>query len=94
MSKATLNRATNIFISQLDLILQMNLIKYPIWDIALYVAETDTLENIAELILEVLNCSSGGEWWKTVETIVWKMKNYYNESKRKGTFYLKETNEG
>jgi hypothetical protein len=47
-----------------------------------------TLQNVDQKYLKVLK-RGAGEGRRSVGPIVWKMKKYYIESKRKGTFYVR-----
>ena len=69
MAKAAFNRKKNLFTSTLDLNLRKKLVKCFIWSMALYGAETWTLQAADQKHLEVLKCGAG-EGWRSVGLIM------------------------
>ena len=59
MAKATFNKKKTLFTSTLDLNLRKKLVKYYIWSMALYGAETWTLPSADQKYLESLKCGAG-----------------------------------
>jgi hypothetical protein len=67
MAKAAFNKKRILFASTLDLELRKKLVKYYIWSIALYGAETWTLQAVDQKHLESFEM-----WcWKRMEKISW-----------------------
>jgi hypothetical protein len=67
MSKATLNKKKLLFTSKLGLNLWKNLVQFYIWNIALYAAETWTLQKADEKYLESFEM-----WcWGRMEKVSW-----------------------
>jgi hypothetical protein len=59
-----------LFARKLDLNLRHKLIKYYIWSVALYGAETSTLQKVDQKYLESLKCSAQEGWKRSVGLIV------------------------
>jgi hypothetical protein len=45
---------------------------------------------MSEIPGKILKYDAGEDWGRSVGPIEWKMKKYYKESRRKGTFFKKE----
>ena len=63
MAKAAFNRNKTLFTSTLDLYLRKKLVKYYIWSMALYGAETSTLRAVDQKYLESFEMWS----WRRME---------------------------
>ena len=59
MAKAAFNKKRALFTSTLDLEMRKKLVKYYIWGIALYGAETWTLRAVDQKHLESFKCAAG-----------------------------------
>ena len=71
MAKATFNKKKNIFTSKLDLNLRRKLVKFYVWSMALYGAETWTLRATDQKRLKkVLKCGAGEGWRRSVGPIM------------------------
>jgi len=70
MAKAAFNKKMVPFTSTFDLELRKKLVKCYIWSIALYGAETWTLRAVDQKHLEVLRCSAGEGWKRSVGPIM------------------------
>jgi len=67
MSKATFNKRKLLFTSKLGLNVMKNLVQFYIWNIALYGAETWTLQKVDEKYLESFEM-----WcWRRMEKVSW-----------------------
>ena len=67
MAKATFNEKRTLFTSTLDLELRKKLVKYYVWSMALYGAETWTLRAVDQKHLESFEM-----WcWRRMEKISW-----------------------
>ena len=67
MAKGALNRKKNLFANKLDLNLRNKLVKSYMWSIALYGAETWTVQKVDQKYLESLEM-----WcWRMMEKISW-----------------------
>ena len=67
MAKAAFNKKKNLFTSKLDLNLRKKLVKFYVWSIALYGAETWTLRATDQKRLESFEM-----WcWRRMEKISW-----------------------
>ena len=74
MAKAAFNKKRTLFTSTLDLELRKKLVKYYVWSIALYGAETWTLRTVDQKHLESFEM-----WcWRRMEKISWT-KHLRNE---------------
>ena len=62
MAKASFNKKKFLFASTLELKLRKKLVKCYIWGIALYGAETWTLQAVDQKHLKVLKCGAGEGW--------------------------------
>jgi hypothetical protein len=67
MAKAAFNKKKTLFICKLDLNLQKKLLKYYIWNTAMYGAETLTLRKAGQKYLE-----SAEMWcWRRMDKVRW-----------------------
>jgi hypothetical protein len=67
MAKAVFNKKRTLFTSTLDLELRKKLVKFYVWSIALYGAETWMLRSVEQKHLE-----SSEKWcWRRMEKIIW-----------------------
>ena len=89
MAKAAFNKKKVVFSSTLDLKLRKKLVKYYIWSIALYDAETGILWAVIRNTWKVFECGTGEGWKRRVGLIMWEMKKYYLESWSRGISYMK-----
>ena len=71
MAKAAFNKKKTLFTSTLDLNLRKKLVKYYIWSMAFYGAETGTVR-AAEIrnSWKVLKCGAGEGWRRSVGSIM------------------------
>jgi hypothetical protein len=65
MAKAAFNKKRDRFTSTIDLGMRVKLVKWYIWSIALYGAETWTLST-----WKVLKCGAGEGWRRSVRPIM------------------------
>jgi hypothetical protein len=70
MTKGALNKKKTLFTSTLNLNVRKILVKCYIWSIALYGAETRTLQIVGWKSLKVLVCCAGEGWRKSVGPIM------------------------
>jgi hypothetical protein len=70
MLKAAFNKKRTLFTSTLDLELGKKLVKYYIWNITLYGAETWTLRTVGQKHLESLKYGAGEGWKRSVGLIM------------------------
>jgi hypothetical protein len=80
MTKAAFNKNT-LFNSKLSLHLRKEQVKRHIWSIALYGAETWTLRKVNQKYLESFVIGEG--WRRSVGHILWELKKYYTELRRR-----------
>ena len=66
MAKAAFNKKRALFTSALNLELRKKLVKFYVWSIAVYGAETWTLRSVDQKNLEILKCSAGEGWKRSV----------------------------
>ena len=70
MAKAAFNKKKALFTSKLDLNLRKKLVKCYIWSMALYGAETWTLQTADQKYLKVLKCGAREGWRSSVGSIM------------------------
>jgi hypothetical protein len=70
MAKAVLKKKKTLFTSKLELNLRNKLVKYYIWTIDLYGAETWTLRKVDQKYLESLECRTREGLRRSVKLIV------------------------
>jgi hypothetical protein len=70
MAKAEFNNKKNLFTSKLDLNLRKKVVKCYIWSVALYGAETWTLQAVDRNTRKVLKCGVGEGWRRSVGPIM------------------------
>jgi hypothetical protein len=58
------------YVNTLDLKLRKKLVKYYIWNIALYGAETWTLRAVIRSTWKVLKCGTGEGWRRSIGQII------------------------
>jgi hypothetical protein len=66
LAKAAFNKKGALFTSTLDLKLRKKLVKYYIWSIVLYGAETWTLRSVDQKHVESFKCGAGKSWRRSV----------------------------
>jgi hypothetical protein len=88
MAKAAFNRKKNLFTWKLDLNLRKKLVKWYIWNIGCYGAETWTLRKVDQKHMESFKMWCWRRWRRSFGKIVWEMSKYYTESSRKGMSYI------
>jgi hypothetical protein len=66
IAKAAFNKKKTLFSSTLDINLRKKLVKCYIWTIALYGAETWTLQAADQNTWKVLKCGAGEGWRRSV----------------------------
>ena len=89
MAKAVFNKKRALFTGTLDLELRKKLLKCSIWRVALYGAETGTLQVVNQKRLESFEM-----WcWRRMEKISWtdrvRNEEVYLESRSRGISYMK-----
>jgi len=89
MAKVAFNKKKTLFTSKLDINVRNKLVKYYIWSMVLYGAETWTLRAADQKYLESLKCGAGEGWRRAVGPIMWEMKTCYLESMNRGISYMK-----
>jgi hypothetical protein len=70
MAKVAFNKKRTLFTSTLDLELRKKLVKWYVWSIALYGAETWTFRAVDQKQLESLKCGDGEGWKRSVGLIM------------------------
>jgi len=85
MANGFFNKKKSLFTSKLALNLRGKLVKRCTLSIALFGAETRTLRKVDQIYCEVLKCGAGG-WRRSAGPIMWEMKKYYTEFRRRKIF--------
>jgi hypothetical protein len=70
MAKAAFNKKRALFTSKMDLELRKKLIKCYVWSIALYGAETYTLQVVGQKHLVTSKCGAGEGWRRSAGPIM------------------------
>jgi hypothetical protein len=70
VAKAVFNKKTALFTGTLDLELGKKLVKWYIWSIALYGAETGTVRAVDQKQLGSFGCGAGEGWKRSVGPIM------------------------
>jgi hypothetical protein len=69
MAKAVFKKKKTLFTSKLELNVRNKLVKYYIWTVVLYGAETWTLRKVDQKYLQSMECRTT-EGWRSVELIM------------------------